>query len=379
MQVVVQSFGEFKSSQMANAAHRYHTLRQYVTAEPPATYDGPADRRRTYRSLHYLQAAGRRVNPESDLWSYWTNRTFDGLVARSNPQCDLFIGYSGSCLQALRRASPTGCRAVVYRGAPHGEFFANEVDELLRRTGFDGRRRTTGRMTPREHEEFEVADLVWVPSAFTAESLTSYGVDREKIEIFPYGVDLDVFEPNADRSVQPFEVLYVGAVTPEKGVHVLLDALDELDGEDVTATIVGKVDERLKPRINALPNVNAVGWVGRAALANYYQRASLLVAPSFADGFPSVVLEALACGCPVLVTTNVGTRELIEEYDAGSVVEPGSSHALLGSIHAANDARRLREMSANAIEAIRENEFDVESRLAAMATFMDSTLVRGSQ
>lgn len=373
MEVIVQSFGEFKSSQMATAAHRGHTLRRYITAKPPSAYDGPSSKLWTVRSLYLLQGVGNRIIKRSDLSGYYTNKAFDAVAATGNLQCNLFVGYSGSCLSALRKADKTGAETVVYRGAPHGSFFQTEVDRLLKETGFEGIQRKTHRLTTREHREFEIANTVWVPSMFTAETLTARGISNEKIEVFPYGVDLSMFEPSEGRSANPLDILYVGGVTPEKGVHILLKALEEI-GVEVNATLVGKESRRLSDMIDESPRADAIGWVDRAELAKFYRNASVVVFPSFADGYPSAVLEALACGCPVIVTQNVGTHELIEEYDAGRVIEPGSYSALVRAIESIRDDTRLDRMSANAVRAIQENEYDLSSRLPAMASFMNSLL-----
>jgi glycosyltransferase involved in cell wall biosynthesis len=225
-------------------------------------------------------------------------------------------------------------------------------------------------MTPREHREYEIADLVWVPSTFTAESLTRYGIDKSKIEVLPYGVNLDVFDPG-DQVYNGFSILYVGEVSPEKGAHILLKSAKRLP--EVEVTLVGKVSARLRDDVEAADNIDAPGWVHRRNLPEYFRKASVFVFPSFADGYPSAVLEAMACGCPVVTTLNVGTRALIKEYDAGVVLEPGSVTAIVETVKQfRDDTDRVQHMSDSAVAAIRDGDFGLERREQKMADFMNS-------
>lgn len=370
MGVNVQSFGEFKSSQIANAASERNILERYVVTDSPTGYKGPRTKLETHRILKYLQAVGLKIFPRTDMISYATNKAFD-LRAKQNLQdCSLFVGYSGSCLSSLQAAKANGGFTMVYRGAPHGSFFQSTVNDELQADGFEGVLRSTPRMTAREQSEYEAADLLWVPSEFTKESLVENGISSERIEVFPYGIDMGKFEPERIETDE-FIVLYVGGVTPEKGVHVLLEAFDEFDAPNASLVLVGKRDKRLRRTIEHTENASAVGWVDRTELAKWYQRANVFAFPSLADGYPSTVIEAIACGCPVIITNRTGTREFVERHDAGTVVPPRDPEALrdaLREFHGSTDLQRQR--GNNGVAGIETESLALAERIELMAGFL---------
>lgn len=373
MDVHVQSFREFKSSQMATAAARGESLSRYVTAVEPTGFDGPPECLETHEWLRYLEAVLNRGVSQSDLGAYVGNYLLDWFGER-RVDCDLFVGYSGASLRSMKRAADDGATTVVYRGAPHGAYFKNEIVTMLREGGLNTAPRRTERMAAREAREYKLADVVWVPSVFVRRTLESYGVDGEKVTVFPYGIDLEMFSPEGP-TIESAEgtVLYVGSITPEKGVHILLDAFESLEVDKPTPELllVGKVDRRLRERIAGIENCRTVGWVDRDELAEYYRSALLTVCPSLADGFASVVIESMACGCPVLTTENVGASDLVERYDAGTVVTANNPAELKKGIQMLLTNRSFRLAKAeNSYRAIEKGDLNLERRLNTMWDIM---------
>jgi len=158
-------------------------------------------------------------------------------------------------------------------------------------------------------------------------------VDESKVHIIPNGIDTEQFTPpgdRQDRSTSPVELLFVGRLSPVKGLEYLLSAFADLQSGplDVHLTIVGdgeNQDEYLD-RAERLGIEDAVTWTGWVDdVTQYYERADVLVLPSISEGQPSVLLEAQACGVPVVATDVGGVPELVE---AGHVVPPRDPDAL---------------------------------------------------
>ncbi len=144
-----------------------------------------------------------------------------------------------------------------------------------------------------------------------------------------------VGEPPAGRA----QVLCVGRLVPEKGHVVLLTAVSQLvrDGHDVEAVIVGSGP--LRPRLQALASELEIedrvvfrGALGQQELRHCYATASLCCSSSFAEGVPVVLMEAMACGLPVVATAIAGVPELIEDGASGLLVVPGRSEELSRAI-----------------------------------------------
>jgi glycosyltransferase involved in cell wall biosynthesis len=167
-----------------------------------------------------------------------------------------------------------------------------------------------------------------------------------KIDVIPNGVDVDFFHPPAEgRSPTP-RLLFVGRMSDQKGLDELIVALSGLP-EAVELDIVGDGPHRacveaLAERLGVRGRVAFHGWLDRKAIVALYQHATLFVFPSRDEGMPNVVLEAMACGLPVVATNIAGTNELVIDGETGLLVPRDDAAALgaaisqcLGSIDAA--------------------------------------------
>lgn len=149
------------------------------------------------------------------------------------------------------------------------------------------------------------------------------------VDYIPNGVDTDFFCPPTTPPSVP-RVLFVGRLVPQKGVTFLLKALASLrdKGTTIPCDIVG--DGPLKTQLEqesvelGLVQVSFLGWLSKDQLKARYQAATVFVLPSYEEGMPNVVLEAMACGLPVISTRVAGTEELVEYGKSGFLIEsPG--------------------------------------------------------
>lgn len=156
-----------------------------------------------------------------------------------------------------------------------------------------------------------------------------YGVPAERIRVAGTGYDRTVFREGLNpRAVDRAEVSYVGKISRKKGVESLLRCLDLLPlPKDRLAVLLvgGHSTEDDLARMRALAKevrfpVEFAGKVDQDELVRTYQRAHVFVLPSFYEGLPLVVIEALACGCRVVVTDLPGIREWLDESVPGAPV-----------------------------------------------------------
>ncbi len=178
-------------------------------------------------------------------------------------------------------------------------------------------------------------------SAFVRGTLASRGFPKEKLIVLHNGVEIPPFVP---AEPQP-ALLFAGRFTAKKGVAHLLDAMAILaaNGSDVRLQLAGDGEqaEALKQRAAALPNVDLCGWLAPDAL-RAAMRASLAVcipsvtaASGDAEGLPSVAIEAMALGVPVIATRHAGIAEAVTDGETGLLVPEADPQAL------ANAAMRL--------------------------------------
>jgi glycosyltransferase involved in cell wall biosynthesis len=190
----------------------------------------------------------------------------------------------------------------------------------------------------------------------------------DKLRVVRCGVDVTAFAPPAGgRAEAPFEVLTVGRVDPIKGQPLLLEALAELRrrGLDARLTFVGDGDglaelQALAARLGVEDRAGFPGAVGQDEIRAYYRRASAFALPSFAEGLPVVLVEAMACGLPVVASRITGIPELVEEGVAGLLVTPGRAGELADALAALAADPERRAAMGRAGRAKIESEFDIE-------------------
>src|SRR6266403_1396960 len=172
-------------------------------------------------------------------------------------------------------------------------------------------------------------DTVFVNSEEYRQSWIKRGFDSAKLKIFPRGLETELFHP-ARREPAFWErftaangqirLLYVGRISREKDLDILADAYRRLrdDGLPVQLFVVGQGPYSTK-FAQSLPEAVFTGYLTGKELATAYASADIFVFPSTTDTFGNVILEAQACGVPVIVSDSGGPTELVEDRTNGMI------------------------------------------------------------
>jgi len=162
------------------------------------------------------------------------------------------------------------------------------------------------------------------------------GFSPAQVTHIPNGVDIGRFKP-APAAGNRQTITFAGRLDYMKGVHILLEGFKQLRDEmkNVQLTIVGDGPdrERLLNLSREKGIFDAVNFCGEAAeIVSYLQKSSVFVLPSFSEGLSNVLLEAMACGLPVVATRVGGTIDLIEDGVNGILIEPENSRQLYQAV-----------------------------------------------
>jgi len=189
----------------------------------------------------------------------------------------------------------------------------------------------------------DTADRVIAPSDFVAQRLRTQGVQRP-IEVVPTGVDLDRFRPgdraSARRSLgldtQDRVLLYVGRLDREKNLEFLLDAVARVKASRIRLLLVGRGTQTAALRRVAITmglgsRVEFRGGSTPAGLPAYYHAADALVFASTSETQGLAVLEAMACGLPVVAVRASGIEEIVTDGVSGLLM-PEDAAALAGAV-----------------------------------------------
>jgi len=197
----------------------------------------------------------------------------------------------------------------------------------------------------------------------------------QKVCVCRLGVDASVFAPRpcAERS-DPFEVLCVARLARVKAQHILLDAVARLIGEGrrVRLHLAGDGDERTALEAHAASlgigsSVVFHGWLNQDAVQALYRRADVFVLPSFAEGVPVVLMEAMAMEIPCIATYIAGVPELIENEIDGLLVPASDTEALSRGIARLMDDPELRRTigAASRVKVLRDFNLSRNAELLA--------------
>ncbi len=283
-------------------------------------------------------------------------KLFSRWVARNLPDCDAYIGISGSGLHAGRLAKNRGAGYIMDRGSAQQRWVEIENKREAERWGIPFHP-TPEWLVRNEEEEQEEANLICVPSDFAAQTFVEMGTVRSKLCVVPYGVNLDEFSPVSAPRGDEFCVLFVGGARAVKGIGYLLEAFKKLNHPTKRLVFVGEIDESLRKVFEAasLDRVEFAGCVPRREVKRYMSSAHVLVLPSIHEGFGMVIAQAMACGCPVIASTSTGFKNIAEHGVHGLSVPTRDSVALAAAFTRLADEPGLRDaMSAACLKRVKE-------------------------
>jgi len=190
------------------------------------------------------------------------------------------------------------------------------------------------------------ADAIMSCSGSAADIVSqAYGLNREAIDVVHCGVDTGLFHPATDGGCLADRptVLFVGRMVRNKGAETVAEAGFLLrrkypnirlvfvgEGTDVPQRILARAREE-----NAEEMIEMPGFVALEQIPEFYRQAHVFCAPSTYEGFGQVAIEALACGCPAVVSTGGGGSEAVSDGETGLLVpaeDPVATAQALDSI-----------------------------------------------
>ena len=314
------------------------------------------DRFRTHvRHLHY-PVANKQINL--------------GIFARSKPYLDDLIHQAEQCPDA------SGCDVFWF---PNLNFITTKdtpsvitIHDLSFKIfpQFFDRKSQLWHQAIRPERTLKTAQTIIAPSISTREDAISlFNINPEKIKVIPHGINHDLFQPKmqpqdhgirSQYSLPDNYVLFMGTIEPRKNLHALLDVISEnqkLKTNNYQLVVSGGPGWRSRDileRMKQMPNVHYLGYVPAEHRPALYRDAQAFVFPSIYEGFGLPVLEAMACGTPVITSHTSSLPDIA-----------GNAAVLINPYNANDIAAALDELSRS--DNLRQNL--VESGLARAQQF----------
>jgi glycosyltransferase involved in cell wall biosynthesis len=285
----------------------------------------------------------------------------------------LVVASYGTARFAFEAVHRAGGRAVLNYPIAHNryqtKFYAEEADHAPEFAAALPRMEWLPQeYSERLEQECEMADRILVGSSFARQSFVELGYDASRIVVTPYGVDAAQFTPSAlPRHDGVFRVLFVGQIGQRKGLSYLFQGYEMFRRPDSELHVVGGYSpgHEVYARFEGLYRHTA--HVPHKDLPALFRQADVFVFPSLVEGMGLVVLEAMACGVPVITTTH-GPGDVVRDGIDGFFVpirDPEAIAARLDQLY--RDPTLREQMGRNAREQALRHSWQAYAQRAADA------------
>lgn len=350
MNVVQVSTGRFHHFHLARQMGRHDLLDAIWTGYPLMKLKDergiPSEK---IKSFPYLQTPFMAWNRVSFLrrfpsahqsLGFWSRELLDRKVARTIKAPCVVLALSSMGEHCGRAAQKLGGYHICDRGSSHIQFQQEILREEHKRWNVDYMPIDV-RTVAKEEREYATADRIFVPSEFVRQSFLAHGVDPTKIVKIPYGANRERFQPAGSPTPDRMNFLFVGQFSLRKGAPYLLEAFAAFRHPRKLLTIIGDVQPKVARLISKLPTEHVIflGNVPNTQLSNFYSHADALILPSLEEGLAMVMAEALACGCPVIATSNTGADDLFSHGEEGFILPIRDTKALTGAMEAIAESK----------------------------------------
>ena len=296
-----------------------------------------------------------------DYISFLSHQHLDWVVKKTIKKPIILISFCGAGLQSFRVNKKLGGINICDKGSTHIEYQESILKEEYLRYGLQYKGVYQSRKE-KEIKEYNECDFITVPSQFSFDSFIKKGIPKEKLRLIPYGARIKRFKPmdKNDKGTnlnKEFNILFVGNFGIRKGAIDILESFKKFKHPRKKLTIIGSVDPSINYLIQKYDTeaINFLGHVDNKFLREFYNNSEVLLFPSIEDGYGIVILEALACGCPVIATKNTGAIHSVKDRLNGFIVPIRSPDKIVECLTMIADSESLRvNLKINCIKKIDE-------------------------
>jgi len=325
MKVNISVVGRFHAFNLAQQLKKHNVLNKLITTYPKFKVKEWGLEDSEIVSELYLEI----LNRYRKKIPFISNETINKIVkiqhaknsAKYVDEADIIVGWSGSSLETIIEAKRKGKVSIVVRGSSHYTYQMKVLNEEYSKYNLN--------FLPhyahwqRELLEYELADYIQVNSSFVKRSFLEAGFPEEKIIMVNTGVNLKEFK-QIPREDNVFRIIFAGGATLRKGYHYLLQAFYELNLPNVEVWHLGSINDEIKPFLDKYKTDKWIlkGHKPQNELYKYYSQGSVFVLPSLEEGLAMVQAQAMACGLPLICTTNTGGEDFISKNGKEGFVIP---------------------------------------------------------
>lgn len=286
-----------------------------------------------HRPSLFLQEQLGKISSEVDLiikvYSPFDNWVANNLMKRPS---EIIIGYENANVETFKKAKSLGITTILDLAQIHH----NTILDIHRKFGFLNSSYSPEALefiNSRKALALEFTDYIITLSSFAKDSLIKNGIEESKILTVNLGLNHERFYPKTKYNESAvFRFLYVGTITQRKGLDILLEAFKSLNLTDSELVLVGPMSDAEELLNEYKDYFTHKPFLHHEELADEYRTADVFVFPSYLDSWAQTVVEAMACGTPVIVSENTGAKDAVFQ-GGGYVLPPGDLDAFKQKMH----------------------------------------------
>lgn len=339
MKIIVSQIGKQHVNALLLGVMKYHELAKFYTSIAANKFTPPPYIGKKWvqkiKKQHYTGISNAQIVHSPFIAflkkivsdEYWNVKTvhvlFDRWVANrlKTADFDALIGYENCNLQSFKVAKQRGKITILDLAAVHHHF----QNPVLTEVGAYTKPQTVAYISKLKDQALAFTDYVIALSSFAEKTLIDGGFPENRIYKTYLGINQAVFTPKKTyRREGVLELYFVGTLSCRKGFPFMRDLLNSLinKGLNIRLTLIGPVDDIEIPVLD-VPYFRYIPFLSHAELVKIHHALDLFIFPSHIDSWAQVVIEAMACGSPVLVSENTGAKDAVEQ--GGGVVLPVGS------------------------------------------------------
>ena len=330
---------------------RYSLLKRY--------YDGlPANKVMTHSIGEIVYQIKKQIPyvRHNQISIYYRADSFDKYVAKTIKEMDydIFVGCEENSLYSFKTAKQHGKITILDLTQVHWKYleYLRKKYPIFKSIQQDN---VFYRASAIKEEEYKYVDYIITSSAFARDTLVNNGIASDKIRVIGLGFDTLKFKCKEVYNINskgPLKLLFAGSITRRKGINLILQAVKQL--ENVELTIVGPMAEKKEYLDKYNVKFTYFPFLHHNDLAEQFKNTDLFVFPSYLDSWGKVVLEAMACGTPVIVTENTGSKDVVMQ-GGGKIIPVDDLESLKSAINYYKDNRILLEEDGKKASVVAQN------------------------
>jgi glycosyltransferase involved in cell wall biosynthesis len=318
----------------------------------------------------------RKLDPNKNVINrdrYW-HPLFGRWAAQqmSKEKWDVVHLWSGVSEESLLKLKKQSKLRLMMRGSAHISTQSELLKQETQRTGV-AQDHPSEWMIAREKSEYDLADVIITLSSFARQTFIDKGFSTEKVKMLPLGAILTAFRPPAEviekrceriLSGDALRVLYVGAVSYQKGFKDLVEIVRGLNNGEHQAHFTFRVIGPVTPEVKSLVadmegKIEFIPKRPQAELPEHYNWADVFVFPTIQDGYAVVLTQASASSLPILATTNCGGPDFIREGQTGWILPIRDPQAFIDRLNWCDSHRaELVEMVRQSYQKFKVRDWD---------------------